>query len=239
MDASIIWNRIISPNIIDNLLASLIFLLAQTIFITIGLGLIISLINKRRNKPIVGIFLKRFYITNDNIANTLSSLKDERQDVTELFYQMSIYHTARLKEIITLQTSSISSVAATAYEYISDCEYMLLLIQHIIYAKRHPNELAYIEYPEDRFNRMIKFQRDTTKHFDKKSVKSDIKNEKMKEASDIIRKLSHNIPNISYSLSESHVKQYDTLVVLDRYTIQNLHVPDHINSIRTTVGYAA
>lgn len=239
MDASIIWNRVITPNIIDNLLASLIFLLAQTIVITLGLGLVINWINKRKNKPIVDIFIKRFYITNENIANTLSSLKDERQDVTELFFQMAMYHTARLKEIITLQTSSISSIAAKAYEYIADCEYMLLLIQHIIYAKRHPNELAYIEYPEERFNRMMKFQRDTIRTFDKQAAKSHIKSEKMKEASDIIRKLSHNIPNISYSLSESHVKQYDTLVVLDRYTAQNLHIPDHINSIRTTVGYAA
>ena len=239
MDASIIWNRIISPNILDNLLASLIFLIAQTIFITLGLGIIISFINKKRNKPIVDIFIKRFYITDENIATTLASLKDERQDVTDLFYQMSIYHTARLKEIVTLQTSSISSVAATAYEYIADCEYMLLLIQHISYAKRNPNELAYIEYPEDRFNRMIKFQRDTTKNFDKKSVRSDIRTEKMVEASHIIRKLSQNIPNLSYSLNEVHVKQYETLVVLDRYTIQNLHVPAHIKNLRTTVGYAA
>jgi len=239
MDLIPIWERLSSSSIIDNLLASLIFLIAQTVLITFGLGILFRWQNKKKNKPIVDIFHKRFLYSNASISDALSSLSHDRKDITELFYQMAIYHAARLKEIVTLQTSAFSSVAVPAYEYVADCEYMLILIKHIMYSKYHPEELVYIDYPHARFNRMIKFQEEMFKDIKKNNQQEIRENANLQNSALDTKNLPLKIPNIISNLDDERVKNFSILVVLDSETIQRLHVPAHITGIRTTVGYAA
>lgn len=230
-----IWEKITSEVIIDNLLASLIFLIAQTLFITIGVGLLFRWQNNRRNKPIVDIFLNRLTSANQTISATLSSACENRDQITQHFHQQAVYHIPRLKEIVTLQTTALSSFAISAYEYIADCEYMLVMFQHIMHAKQHPNELVYLEVPYARFERMINLQNATLKS------QEDNRNtyQNLEKALDSIQKLSTNYPNIINDLEDDRVKLYTSLNVLDVNTAQKLSIPEHINSIRTTVGYAA